>query len=379
MSHDLNYQLHSIRAKCNTDINLYPTLFMRKIIHIDMDAFFASVELRDRPDLKNLPVVISTHHPRAVIAAASYPAREFGLRSAMPMSQAKKRCPHVVVIEPNFDKYRAVSIQIHQIFQQYTHLIEPLSLDEAYLDVTENLKQIPSATEVAQCIRRDIFNLTGLTSSAGVAPNKFLAKVASDWHKPDGICVIKPHQIQNFIQNLSLKKIPGVGKVTYEKLKHLQLETLADLQKMEEATLIQQFGKYGKQLYLYAQGIDDRPVEAERERQQISKETTFDDDLTLLQCQPFWSRLIEQIWMSLINKQLCAKGVSVKLKLKNFKTIQHSKSFKHPLSNKAELEKILFILLDEMHISTSDQFRLIGVGLYQLSIDEPSSQLSLWN
>ncbi|OTG81258.1 DNA polymerase IV [Acinetobacter sp. ANC 4558] len=352
---------------------------MRKIIHIDMDAFFASVELRDRPDLKNLPVVISTHHPRAVIAAASYPAREFGLRSAMPMSQAKKRCPHVVVIEPNFDKYRAVSIQIHQIFQQYTHLIEPLSLDEAYLDVTENLKQIPSATEVAQCIRRDIFNLTGLTSSAGVAPNKFLAKVASDWHKPDGICVIKPHQIQNFIQNLSLKKIPGVGKVTYEKLKHLQLETLADLQKMEEATLIQQFGKYGKQLYLYAQGIDDRPVEAERERQQISKETTFDDDLTLLQCQPFWSRLIEQIWMSLINKQLCAKGVSVKLKLKNFKTIQHSKSFKHPLSNKAELEKILFILLDEMHISTSDQFRLIGVGLYQLSIDEPSSQLSLWN
>lgn len=153
---------------------------MRKIIHIDMDAFYASVELRERPDLRHLPVVISSHHPRAVIAAASYPAREFGLRSAMSMSQARKLCPQVVIIEPNFEKYRAISAQIHSIFQQYTTLIEPLSLDEAYLDVTENLKQIASATEVAMHIREDIFRQTGLTASAGVAPNKFLAKVASD-------------------------------------------------------------------------------------------------------------------------------------------------------------------------------------------------------
>ncbi|MGM7387820.1 DNA polymerase IV, partial [Acinetobacter baumannii] len=156
---------------------------MRKIIHIDMDAFYASVELRERPDLRHLPVVISSHHPRAVIAAASYPAREFGLRSAMSMSQARKLCPQVVIIEPNFEKYRAISAQIHSIFQQYTTLIEPLSLDEAYLDVTENLKQIASATEVAMHIREDIFRQTGLTASAGVAPNKFLAKVASDWNK----------------------------------------------------------------------------------------------------------------------------------------------------------------------------------------------------
>ena len=155
---------------------------MRKIIHIDMDAFYASVELRERPDLKHLPVVISSHHPRAVIAAASYPAREFGLRSAMSMSQARKLCPQVVIIEPNFEKYRAISAQIHSIFQQYTTLIEPLSLDEAYLDVTENLKQIASATEVAMHIREDIFRLTGLTASAGVAPNKFLAKL-----RPTGI------------------------------------------------------------------------------------------------------------------------------------------------------------------------------------------------
>ena len=281
---------------------------MRKIIHIDMDAFYASVELRERPELNALPVVIASHHPRAVVAAASYPAREFGLRSAMPMTQARKLCPQVIVIEPDFAKYRQVSAQIHQIFQIYTKVIEPLSLDEAYLDVTENLQLIPSATEVAMRIREDIFQVTGLTASAGVAPNKFLAKIASDWHKPNGICVIKPSQVQSFIQDLPLKKIPGVGKVTQEKLKSLNLETLGDLQQIEEAILIQHFGKYGRRLFLYAQGIDDRPVEAERERQQISKETTFDDNLYLPQCQPYWQPLIAQLWQSLEKAALCPRG-----------------------------------------------------------------------
>jgi DNA polymerase-4 len=351
---------------------------MRKIIHIDMDAFYASVELKDRPDLKHLPVVVSSHHPRAVICAASYPAREFGLRSAMSMSQAKKRCPQVVVIEPNFEKYHAVSAKIHQIFQRYTPLIEPLSLDEAYLDVTNNLQNIPSATEVAMQIREDIFQATGLTASAGVAPNKFLAKIASDWHKPNGICVIKPSQVQNFIQDLPLKKIPGVGKVTQEKLKILQLETLGDLQQIEEAVLIQHFGKYGKQLFLYAQGIDERPVQAERERQQISKEITFDDDLTLTQCQNYWSKLMDQVWQSLDKKQLCARGVSAKLKLKNFQVLQHSKSFKQPLENQKQLEDVLQQLLIEMQIPEHVQFRLIGVGVYQLSDQLDQPQLSLW-
>ena len=351
---------------------------MRKIIHIDMDAFYASVELKDRPELKHLPVVVSSHHPRAVICAASYPAREFGLRSAMSMSQAKKRCPQVVVIEPNFEKYRAVSAQIHQIFQRYTPLIEPLSLDEAYLDVTNNLQNIASATEVAMQIREDIFQATGLTASAGVAPNKFLAKIASDWHKPNGICVIKPSQVQNFIQDLPLKKIPGVGKVTQEKLKILQLETLGDLQQIDEAVLIQHFGKYGKQLFLYAQGIDERPVQAERERQQISKETTFDNDLTLTQCQSYWSKLMDQVWQSLEKKQLCARGVSAKLKLKNFQVLQHSKSFKQPLENQKQLEDVLQQLLIEMQIPEHFQFRLIGVGVYQLSDQLDQPQLSLW-
>ena len=352
---------------------------MRKIIHIDMDAFYASVELKDRPELKDLPVVISSHHPRAVIAAASYPARKFGLRSAMSMSQAKKLCPQVLVIEPNFEKYRAVSTQIHQIFQRYTHLIEPLSLDEAYLDVTENLKNIPSATEVAIQIRHDIFQVTGLTASAGVAPNKFLAKIASDWHKPNGICVIKPSQVQNFIQHLALKKIPGVGKVTQEKLKALQLETLGDLQQLDEAILIQHFGKYGQQLYLYAQGIDERPVQTERERRQISKEITFDDDLILTECHNYWPKLTEQVWASLEKKQLSARGVSAKLKLKNFQVLQHSKSFKQPLENKQQLEDVLQQLLIEMRISKHAQFRLIGIGVYQLSEQQDLPQLSLWS
>ncbi|WP_191112180.1 DNA polymerase IV [Acinetobacter lwoffii] len=350
---------------------------MRKIIHLDMDAFYASVELRERPELKDLPVVIASHHPRAVVAAASYPARVYGLRSAMSMGQARKLCPQVIVIEPDFAKYRQVSAQIHQIFQQYTSLIEPLSLDEAFLDVTENLKQIPSATEVAMRIHEDIFQATGLTASAGVAPNKFLAKIASDWHKPNGICVIKPSQVQGFIQDLPLKKIPGVGKVTQEKLKSLNLETLGDLQQIDEALLIQHFGKYGRRLFLYAQGIDERPVEVERERQQISKETTFDDDLHLNQCRPYWEPLLGQVWQSLQKKQLSARGVTVKLKLKNFQVMQHSKSFKQVLRSPQELAQALDLLLDDLHIAPQMQFRLIGVGVYQLSVLETETQLLL--
>ncbi len=342
-----------------------------------MDAFFASVELRERPELKQLPVVVSSHHPRAVICAASYPAREFGLRSAMSMAQARKLCPQVVVIEPNFEKYRAVSAQIHTIFQRYTSLIEPLSLDEAYLDVTVNLQHIPSATEVAIRIQAEILQSTGLTASAGVAPNKFLAKVASDWNKPNGIYIIKPSQVLHFIHDLALKKIPGVGKVTQEKLKAMQLNTLGDLQQIEEAVLIHHFGKYGRQLYLYAQGIDERPVQSSRERQQISKETTFDDDLTLSQCQPYWPKLIDQVWSSLEKKQLSARGVSAKLKLKNFQVLQHSKSFKTSLNNREDLAQVLQQLLHEMHISEEDQFRLIGIGVYQLSAQNQEAQLSL--
>ncbi|SEL97197.1 DNA polymerase-4 [Acinetobacter sp. DSM 11652] len=343
-----------------------------------MDAFYASVELRERPELQHLPVVIASHHPRAVVAAASYPAREYGLRSAMSMTQAKKLCPQVIVIEPNFSKYQHVSAQIHEIFQKHTSIIEPLSLDEAYLDVTENLQHIPSATEVAMHIRDEIFQLTGLTASAGVAPNKFLAKIASDWNKPNGICVIKPNQVQQFIYDLPLKKIPGVGKVTQEKLKALQLETLGDLQQVEENFLTHHFGKYGKQLFLYAQGIDERPVQSERQRQQISKETTFDEDLFLNQCDQFWTSLLSRVWQNLQNKEMIARGISVKLKLKNFQVLQHSKSFKQPFNHIQDLQLALKLLLMEMNIPDEYQFRLIGVGVYQLSEKQQDTQLNLF-
>ena len=351
---------------------------LRKIIHIDMDAFYASVELRKRPDLIGLPVVIASYHPRAVIAAASYPARHFGLRSAMPMSQAKKLCPQVIVIEPNFAEYREVSAKIHEIFQKYTSIIEPLSLDEAYLDVTENLLGLPSATAVAEAIRTEIYQTTQLTASAGVAPNKFLAKIASDWHKPNGICVIKPAQVQHFIQNLALKKIPGVGQVTQEKLLALGLHCLGDLQHIEESVLLQHFGKYGRQLFLYAQGIDDRPVIAERERQQISKEITFDQNLNLNECLKHGSYLIEQVWQSLSQKNLTARGISIKLKLPNFQLLQHSKSFKQPFQNLNDLYQALDILISEMNIQPQLRFRLIGLGIYQLQNSADQTQLSLW-
>jgi DNA polymerase IV len=351
---------------------------MRKIIHIDMDAFYASVELRERPELVHLPVVIASHHPRAVVAAASYPARSFGLRSAMSMTRARKLCPDVYVIEPDFAKYRAISAQIHHIFQQYTTVIEPVSLDEAYLDVTENLKNLPSATAVAMQIREDIFKTLHLTASAGVAPNKFLAKIASDWHKPNGICVIKPHQVQAFIQDLPLKKIPGVGKVMQQKLQQLKLDTLGDLQQVEESLLIQHFGKYGRQLYLYGQGIDHRPVEANRQRQQISKEITFDRDLSLQECNFYWPILVEKVWQSLINKNLVACGISLKLRLKNFQTLQHSKSFRLPLRSVLEFAQAVELLLQEMHIGENSLFRLVGVGVYQLQQAQQENQLSLW-
>lgn len=350
---------------------------MRKIIHIDMDAFYASVELRERPELIDLPVVIASNHPRAVIAAASYPARTFGLRSAMPMSQARKHCPNVVVIEPNFQKYRAVSEQIHQIFRQYTDIIEPLSLDEAYLDVTENFKNLPSATDVAISIRADILQSTGLTASAGVAPNKFLAKIASDWHKPNGIYVIKPSQVLAFIEKLPLNKIPGVGKVTFEKLQALNFYTLGDLHKVEESLLIQHFGKYGRQLYLYAQGIDHRAVENTRERQQISKEITFNNDLTLNECLPYAEQLIEKIWINLNQNRLTARGITIKLKLNNFQVIQHSKSFKQSFQNIQQLHQAFHLLFNDLNLEPQLRFRLIGIGVYQLMQPESDQQLSL--
>src|SRR5215510_13232714 len=230
---------------------------IRKIVHIDMDAFYASVEQRDNPELKGRPVIVAWKGNRSVVCAASYEARAFGVRSAMPAVRAERLCPDAVFIAPDFSRYRAVSRQAREIFQRHTDLIEPLSLDEAYLDVTENKIGLPTATLVARTIREQIRKELNLTASAGVAPNKFLAKLASDWKKPDGLFVIQPEGVDAFLVSLPVAKLPGVGKVSEEKLAKLKIKTVGELRGLEVADLEHEFGRYGVRLYELARGIDE--------------------------------------------------------------------------------------------------------------------------
>ena len=349
----------------------------RKIVHIDMDAFYASVELRDQPELKGKPVVVAWDGARSVICAASYEARKYGLRSAMAVSRAKQLCPDAIYISPNFDKYRDVSRHIHQIFRQYTDIIEPLSLDEAYLDVTTNFRQLASATEVAQAIRSDIRQQTGLTASAGVAPNKFLAKIASDWNKPDGIFVIKPAQVLEFLQPLPLKKIPGVGQVTLQKMQNMGLNTISDLAHLSQAELAHHFGRYGYRLFNLARGIDDSPVKAQRQRQQLSTETTFMHDKHLSELQDIWSALISKLWRDISHKKLSARTLTIKLKTSQFKIITRSITYSSAFTSEADLTTALHSLLDKLEFDDKPVFRLAGVGVGELSPYSEQQQLSL--
>src|SRR6266704_2756251 len=236
----------------------------RKIIHVDMDAFYASVEQRDDPQLRGKPVVVAWRGNRSVVCAASYEARRFGVHSAMAAVRAERLCPEAIFVPPDFSRYRSASQQAREIFQQHTDLIEPLSLDEAYLDVTENKSGLPTATRVAKTIREQIRGELRLTASAGVAPNKFLAKIASDWRKPDGLFVIQPEERDSFLLPLPVERLPGVGKVTEEKLKHLEVQTIADLRRVDLPTLEGRFGRYGVRLYGLARGIDNSEVVPDR-------------------------------------------------------------------------------------------------------------------
>lgn len=259
---------------------------MRKIIHIDMDCFYAAVELRDQPQLQNQPVAVGgASDRRGVLCTCNYVAREYGVHSAMPTQQALELCPNLVLLPVDFTKYRAVSTEIREIFTRYTELIEPLSLDEAYLDVSECQQHHNSATWIAEAIRADIVKEQGITASAGIAPNKFLAKIASDWRKPNGQFVIPPEDIDDFIADLPVKKIFGVGKVTAYKLAQYNIHICRDLQSKELKWLIEKFGRFGAKLHLLAQGIDKREVKPERDRKSLSVENTFTEDLmTMDQC-----------------------------------------------------------------------------------------------
>jgi len=346
---------------------------LRKIIHIDMDAFYASVEQRDDPELVGKPVVVAWRGNRSVVCAASYEARKFGVRSAMPAVRAERLCPNAIFVPPDFPRYREVSRQAHEIFKRHTDLIEPLSLDEAYLDVSENKTGLPTATQVARTIREQIRSELSLTASAGVAPNKFLAKIASDWKKPDGLFVIQPEEMDSFLLPLSVSRLPGVGKVTEEKLKQLEVQTIADLRRMELATLEGRFGRYGVRLYELARGIDNSKVVPDRPTQSISTEDTFEQDVLLMEMEPMIRRLAEHTWAASHKESRIARTVVLKLKTREFKILTRSHTPVIPPSSCEELTNIALSLLQRVGLNPRQRFRLVGVGLSNFHDPEDAS------
>jgi DNA polymerase IV len=335
----------------------------RKIIHVDMDAFYASVEQRDDPQLRGEPVIVAWKGNRSVVCAASYEARAFGVRSAMPAVRAQRLCPDGIFVPPDFPRYRVVSKNVHQIFKRHTDMIEPLSLDEAYLDVTENKTGLPTATLVARTIREQIRQELDLTASAGVAPNKFLAKLASDWRKPDALFVIQPEEVDAFLLPLPVGRLPGVGKVTEEKLAKLGAKTVADLRKLDLPGLEQNFGRYGVRLHELARGVDESEVVPDRPTQSISVEDTFDQDVPLSETEPMIRRLAEKLWSASRKESRTARTVVLKLKTSQFKILTRSHTPESPPSSCEELTDIALKLRKRVDLGPQQRYRLVGVGL----------------
>ena len=336
---------------------------MRKIVHIAMDAFYASVEQRDDPQLGGKPVIVAWRGNRSVVCAASYEARKFGVRSAMPAVRAERLCPNAVFLTPDFPRYRAVSRQVRDVFRRHTDLIEPLSLDEAYLDVTENKTGLPTATQVARTIREQVRTELQLTASAGVAPNKFLAKIASDWKKPNGLFVIQPEEVDAFLLPLPVCRLPGVGKVTEEKLKGLEVHTIADLRHLDLSALESCFGRYGVRLYELARGVDESKVVPDQPTQSISAEDTFERDVPLAETEHMIRRLAEQTWAASRNEKRIARTVVLKLKTAEFKILTRSHTPSSPPSSCEELTAIALSLRERVALGPQQRFRLVGVGL----------------
>jgi DNA polymerase IV len=335
----------------------------RKIVHIDMDAFYASVEQRDDPQLRGKPVVVAWRGNRSVVCAASYEARAFGVRSAMPAIRAERLCPQAIFIPPDFTRYRAVSRATREIFLRHTDLIEPLSLDEAYLDVTENKTNLPTATRVARAIRQQIRDELSLTASAGVASNKFLAKIASDWRKPDGLFVIQPEEAEAFLIPLPVGRIPGVGKVTEKNLEDLNIKTVADLRAQDLSALEARFGRYGLRLYQLARGIDNSPVVPDRPTKSISAEDTFPQDVPLSELEPMILRLAEKVWTASRKETRIPRTVVLKLKTSEFAILTRSHTPLLAPSSCEELISIALSLRERVNASPRQRFRLVGVGL----------------
>jgi DNA polymerase-4 len=336
---------------------------IRKIVHIDMDAFYASVEQRDDPQLRGKPVIVAWRGNRSVVCAASYEARRFGVRSAMPAVRAERLCPDGIFLPPDFVRYRAVSRTVREIFKRHTDLVEPLSLDEAYLDVTENKTGLPTATRVASAIREQIRQEVKLTASAGVAPNKFLAKIASDWRKPDGLFVIQPGDVDTFLSPLPVGRLPGVGKVTGEKLDNLGIRMVGDLRSMDLPTLEGHFGRYGLRLHQLARGLDDSEVVPDRPTKSMSAEDTFQHDVTLAETEPMIRLLAEKIWAASRKESRIARTVVLKLKTSEFNILTRSHTPAAPPSTCEELANIALSLRERVDLGPGNRFRLVGVGL----------------
>jgi DNA polymerase-4 len=339
----------------------------RKIVHIDMDAFYASVEQRDNPELRGKPVAVGGSRERGVVAAASYEARKFGVHSAMPSLIAKRKCPELIFIAPRFEVYKAISLQIRAIFAEYTPTIEPLSLDEAYLDVTENLKGITSATRIAEELRARIRDATGLTASAGVSYNKFLAKIASDHRKPDGLFVITPAEGPEFVEALPVRKFHGVGPATERKMRELGMATGRELKTHSLEFLQQHFGKAGAYYYWAARGIDERPVHADRNRKSVGAENTFPTDLfTYDVAREALQDIIDKVWEHCDRSGSRGRTVTLKVKFANFQQITRSRTGQTQISTRGELEQLGCALLEPI-FPVSRGIRLLGLSLSSLA------------
>jgi DNA polymerase-4 len=337
---------------------------MRKIIHIDMDAFYASVEQRDNPSYRGKPLVVGAPpHKRGVVAAASYEARYFGIHSAMPSRIASCKCPTLIFVSPRFDVYRTVSQQIRDIFHHFTPIVEPVALDEAYLDVTDNPMGIPSATLIAQEIKTLIFQETALTASAGVSINKFLAKMASGINKPNGLWVIEPAQATDFVNGLAIERFHGIGPATATKMHRLGIRTGADLEQWSEAALVQEFGKVGRFYYKIARAQDDRPVEPSRIRRSIGAETSFEVDLgdraSILQEMQSIAQTVKQ---RLDQHQTYGRTLTLKVKYADYQQVTRSKTVQHPLRELANLMALAQELLNATEVDHK-RVRLLGITL----------------
>lgn len=352
----------------------------QKIIHIDMDCFYAAVEIRENPSLKGKPVAVGgSVEQRGVLTTCSYEARKFGLHSAMPTAQALKRCPQLILLPVNMPLYKSVSAQIHQIFHRYTDIIEPLSLDEAYLDVTHSTQYHGSATWIAQAIRQAIWQELQLTASAGVAPLKFLAKIASDQNKPNGQFVIAPQDVEEFIKTLPLKKIPGVGKVTNEKLMQLGFHTCQDIQKADKALIFKTFGKFGQRLWNYCHAIDERSIEVNRPRKSLAVENTLAQDITALdKAEEIVATLFQKLLFRIQRNSECPplptlKKLGIKLKFDDF-----SQTTLDRTTEGISLERFNELLHQIWERRKGRNIRLIGLHVY-FPTEQHSTQLDLWN